>query len=70
MSIEEILYDQGLVDTGILKSKYHWADISWIINIKVQGGNIEIFYSMIAYKLKVVHVEWRWYTKYIPYQTE
>ena len=45
------------MDTGIHKSKYHWEDVSLSINIKVKEGNIPIVYSMLSYKLKVMHVE-------------
>ena len=44
--------------TGIQKSKYHWADFLWNINIKVYGYNMEIFYTMIDYKLRVVRYEY------------
>ena len=45
------------MDTGMHKSKYNWADVSWRIKIKVKGDNIEIIYTMINYKLKVRHDE-------------
>ena len=32
------LYGQGLIDTGIQKSKYYWVDVSWSIKIKLKGG--------------------------------
>ena len=45
------------MDTGIQKSKYHWGDVSCSINIKVNGGNISIVYTMVAYKSKMIHHE-------------
>ena len=33
----ENLYDQGVLDAGIQESKYHWADVSGSIKIKVKG---------------------------------
>ena len=55
--IWENLYDQGVIDTGIKKSKYHWEDFSWSIKIKVKGGKIETMYNMAPYKSKMMHVE-------------
>ena len=46
----ETLYYQGVMDTGMHKSKYHWSDVSWSIKIKVKEGNVKIFYIMVAYK--------------------
>ena len=54
----ETLYDQGEIDTGVYRSKYHWEDVSWSIKIKVKGGNIAIVYIMVAYRLKVMHDEY------------
>ena len=45
------------MNTGKHKSKYHWAYVSLNIKIKVEGGNIDIVYTVVAYKLKVVHDE-------------
>ena len=56
-SLWENLYDQGVIDTGIHKSKYHWAYVSWSIKIKVKEGNVIIMSNMIPYKLKMMHVE-------------
>ena len=30
----ETLYDEGVIYTGIHKSKYHWADASWSMKTK------------------------------------
>ena len=48
-SLWENLYDQGVIDTGIHKSKYHWAYVSWSIKIKVKGYNIETMYNMVPH---------------------
>ena len=56
-SLLETLHDWGVMDTGIHKSKYNCSDVSWSLKIKVKGGNIAIFYIMVAYKLKVANVE-------------
>ena len=50
-------YDQGVMDTGIHKYKYHWSDVSWSIIIKVKGDNIAKLYTVVAYKLKSIHYE-------------
>ena len=41
-SLWETLYDKGVIDTGMHKSKYHWGSIK----IKFKGGNIETTYMM------------------------
>ena len=56
-SLWEILYDQGVRDTGFHKQKYHWADVYWIIKIKVKGDNIATMYNMLPCKFKVIYVE-------------
>ena len=56
-SIWENSYDQGVMDTGIQKLKYHWVDVYLSIRIKVNGDNIEIFCTMVAYKFEVMHDE-------------
>ena len=48
-------YDQVVIDTGIHKSKYHWADVYWYIKIKANSDNIAIVYIMVAYELKVMN---------------
>ena len=40
-SLGEILYDQGVMDNGIHKLKYHWEDFSWSIKIKVNGVKLQ-----------------------------
>ena len=54
-SIQENSYDQGVMDTGIHKTKYHWAEVYLSITIKVIEDNIAILYTMIDYRLKVIH---------------
>ena len=45
-SLWETFYDQWVMNNGIHKSKYHWADVSWSIKIKVKGGNNTIIYPL------------------------
>ena len=52
------MYDQDGIDTGIHKSKYHWADVSWNIMIKVKKYNIVSVSNIVPYKSKVIHVEY------------
>ena len=53
----ETLYYQGVMDTGMHKSKYHWADFSWTFTIKSKGDNISIVCTMVSFKLNVMHDE-------------
>ena len=57
-SLWERFYDQGVMDASIHKLKYHWVDFPWNIKIKVKGNNISIVYSVLVYKLKVIHDEY------------
>ena len=49
--------DQDLIDTDSHKSRHHCKFDSCIIQINSNGGSIEIFYTMVSYKPKVIHVE-------------
>ena len=48
----EILFDQYVTGNGNL------SDDSSSIKIKINDNNVTIFYNMIAYTFKVVHVEY------------
>ena len=56
-SLWKNLDEQGVIYTGIHKSKYYRADFSWYIKIKFKGDNIETMYNIIPYKSKVIHVK-------------
>ena len=58
-SLWKNLDEQGVIYTGIHKSKYYRADFSWYIKIKFKGDNIETMYNIIPYKSKVVYVEYQ-----------
>ena len=56
-SFWENFYDQGVIDTEIHKSKYHWSDFSWRNKIKVKGGNVSKINNVLPYKSKIMHVK-------------
>ena len=51
------LNNQGVMDTGIYKWKYHWSVFPEVLNSRSRGKLLHQMYNMVPYELKVMNIK-------------